>query len=113
MIRFRPNLSAHNIIIKTELNNARDTADIEAILRIGLMTAFDNVTHKAILEKLQKLYIYLYVCEVTRAYHVKQLIRGKIRSDDVELKSRQTPWGLVLSPFLLNVALLHLFTLTE
>ena len=55
---------------------------------MGLMKAFDNVTHKAILEKLQKLYIYLYVCEGTHKYHVKQLIRGKIRSDDVELKNR-------------------------
>lgn len=83
------------------------TLDTRAILGLDFTKAFDNVKHSAILDNLGRLglrkrvynYVSNFLCERTATLAV-----GGLNSHVIELGSRGTPQGSVLSPFLFNRA---------
>ncbi|KAM7287140.1 hypothetical protein ISCGN_030834 [Ixodes scapularis] len=114
MIGFRPHLSTQDVMlqIKHQILDARGrTAGLKAILGLDLTKAFDNVTHKAVLENLRDLGVgrkaYTYVRDFLSNRTAKLSI-GDIKSEEIELGSRGTPQGSVLSSFLFNVAMIGL-----
>ncbi|KAM7285205.1 hypothetical protein ISCGN_032163 [Ixodes scapularis] len=102
-------------VVLTRLNNHMENrglaAGLKAILALDLTKAFDNVTHKAVLENLRDLGVgrkaYTYVRDFLSNRTTKLSI-GDIKSEEIELGSRGTPEGSVLSPFLFNVAMIGL-----
>lgn len=115
MIGFRPKLSTQDVMIRLKhdiIDGAHcSPLDTRAILGIDLTKAFDCVRHTAILENLTKLglgrrtydYVSNFLSDRTATLSV-----GGIQSDTLELGSRGTPQGSVLSPFLFNVAMIGL-----
>lgn len=99
MIGFRPHLSTQDVMlqIKHQILDARGrTAGLKAILGLDLTKAFDNVTHKAVLENLRDLGVgrkaYTYVRDFLSNRTAKLSI-GDIKSEEIELGSRGTPQG--------------------
>lgn len=112
VIGFRPKLSTQDVMlqIKHRVIDA-GTADAKAILGLDLAKAFDNVSHKALLENLQDLGAGERTSECIKDFpseRTAEITIGEIRPEDIRLGSRGTPQGSVLSPFLFNVAMIKL-----
>ncbi|KAM7282580.1 hypothetical protein ISCGN_002726 [Ixodes scapularis] len=114
MIGFRPHLSTQAVMLQIKhqiLDVLGRAAGLKAILGLDLTKAFDNVTHKAVLEYLRDLGVgrkaYAYV-QYFLSNRTAKLTIGDKKSEEVELGSRGTPQGSVLFHFLFNVAMIGL-----
>ncbi|KAM7315714.1 hypothetical protein ISCGN_005497 [Ixodes scapularis] len=115
MIGFRPKLSTQDsmLLLRYDVIDGAHCSplDTRAILGLDLTKAFDNVKHSAILANLGKLglgrRVYDYISNFL-SDRTATLSIGGLQSDAMELGSRGTPQGSVLSPFLFNVAMIGL-----
>ncbi|XP_037521373.1 uncharacterized protein LOC119398612 [Rhipicephalus sanguineus] len=117
MIGFRPRLSTQDVMLQLQ-HQVLDTRqgpklDTRAVLGLDLTKAFDNVTHRAILEALSELNVgaktYSYIKDFL-SNRTATLTIGGLQSEVIKLGSKGTPQGSVLSPMLLNIALMGLPT---
>ncbi|KAM7295702.1 uncharacterized protein ISCGN_020975 [Ixodes scapularis] len=120
MIGFRPRLSTQDVMLRLQhqIIDGEECSplDTRAIVGLDLTKAFDNVKHAAILENLEQLEVgqrtYNYIRDFLSDRTVTLTVGG-VESGELELGSRGTPQGSVLSPFLFNVAMIGLPSLLE
>lgn len=115
MIGFRPKLSKQDVMLRLKHNiidgENCSPLDTRAILGLELTKAFDNVKHTVILENMDKLGMGRRTYEYARNFLTDRTATpavGGLQSSTLELGSRGTPQGSVLSPFLFNVAMMGL-----
>ncbi|KAG0421412.1 hypothetical protein HPB47_002672 [Ixodes persulcatus] len=120
MIGFRPKLSTQDVMLRLQhqIIDGEECSplDTRAIVGLDLTKAFDNVKHAAILENLEKLEVGQKTYDYIRDFlsdRTVTLTVGGVESGELELGSRGTPQGFVLSPFLFNVAMIGLPSLLE
>lgn len=115
MIGFRPGLSTQDVMLRLKHKildgEGCSPLDTRAILGLDLTKAFDSVKHEAIMESLEGLGVgtrtYNYVRDFL-SNRTARLVVGGVESDVIEIGSRGTPQGSVLSPFLFNAVMIGL-----
>ncbi|XP_075560007.1 uncharacterized protein LOC142591581 [Dermacentor variabilis] len=111
MIGFRGHLSTQDVMLQLseEVLHPRHAKRTRAILALDLTKAFDNVEHTAVLNALSDLHVggrtHAYVTAFLQAM-TAVLTVGELTTDKVQLGSRGTPQGSVLSPLLFNLTLI-------
>lgn len=118
MFGFRQLLSTQDILLllKEELIDHMSKNCKSSILTIDVKSAFDNVSHEAILRNLAST-----GCGSKTYGYVRNFLTGRtatvgishLRSKELRLPDKGTPQGSVISPLLFNVALLKLPRLLE
>ena len=112
MVGFRAKLSTQDIMLKIKhqiIDAGFATQDTKVIVGLDLKKAFDNTSHKAILENLQELGVGKRVYDYIKDFltnRTARIIVGERESQEFSLGSKGTPQGSVLSPFLFNVAMI-------
>lgn len=113
MFGFRPHLSTQDILLqlREDILSQASKHTPKAILALDLKGAFDNVNHETILQNLnnlgcgERMYSYIRDFLTDRTAVIK--IEDK-RSQPINIGSKGTPQGAVLSPLLFNIALINL-----
>lgn len=112
MFGFRARLSTQDVLLqlKEEVlgdNNIPKYGE-NIVMALDLKAAFDNVSHKAVLESLNKIscgertfeYVKTFLTDRTATITI-----GNVKSKETSVPNRGTPQGAVLSPLLFNLAL--------
>ncbi|XP_077560416.1 protein YkfC-like [Haemaphysalis longicornis] len=112
MIGFRPSLSTQDAmkLIKYQIID-RDTRNVRAILGLYLENAFDSVSHAHILDSISKLGLGHNFHAFISSFlgHRKATLKiGDLKSEPIQLGTRGTPQGSVVSPLLFNIAMCKL-----
>ncbi|XP_037512407.1 uncharacterized protein LOC119389277 [Rhipicephalus sanguineus] len=112
MIGFRAKLSTQDAmkLLKHQVID-RNTRDTRAILGLDLEKAFDNVAHSFVLRSIAELGLGARFYEYTKSFLTRRkatLRAGDLVSEEIELGSRGTPQGSVISPTLFNLAMVGL-----
>ncbi|KAM7308121.1 hypothetical protein ISCGN_011755 [Ixodes scapularis] len=109
MIGFRPHLCTQDIMLQIEHDIVDSRSkDAKVILGLDLTKAFDNVKHESILTGLSNLNVGTKTFNYVRNFLSGRTVCVKFQSIEspvLELGSRGTPQGSVLSPLLFNVAM--------
>ncbi|XP_070392650.1 protein YkfC-like [Dermacentor albipictus] len=109
MVGFRPALSTQDamLLIKRQIID-EDTRDTRGILALDLSKAFDNISHRFVLNAISDLGLgprfHAYVSSFLRDLEATVKI-GQIKSKEFTLGARGTPGGAVISPLLFNIAM--------
>ncbi|XP_077540997.1 uncharacterized protein LOC144153218 [Haemaphysalis longicornis] len=87
-----------------------ETRDTKAVLGLDLQSAFDKVTHSAILSQVSNLNLgersYEYI-KVFLSGRTSELRAGDLKMDEKTLGSQGTPQGSVISPMLFNLVMIQ------
>ncbi|XP_075543784.1 putative nicotine oxidoreductase [Dermacentor variabilis] len=113
MFGFRANLSTQDVLlqIKEEILNKIPKAGGNVIMALDVKGAFDNVSHGAIMEGLNKTNCGKRVHDYVREFLSKRTATvglGDLRSDTFDTPNKGTPQGSVISPILFNIAMIGL-----
>ncbi|XP_072143557.1 putative nicotine oxidoreductase [Dermacentor andersoni] len=113
MFGFRANLSTQDVLlqIKEAILNKISKAGENIIMALDIKGAFDNVSHRAIMEGLNKTNCSKRVYHYVRALLSKRTATvglGDLRSDILDTPNKGTPQGSVISPILFNIAMIGL-----
>ncbi|XP_077547772.1 uncharacterized protein LOC144160025 [Haemaphysalis longicornis] len=109
IIGFRQHLSTQDAMIQIRHQIIDDkTRDNKAILGLDLESAFDKVTHAAVLRQVSELNMgersYQYIKDFLTGRSA-ELRAGELQADEKELGSQGTPQGAVISPMLFNLVM--------
>lgn len=110
MIGFRPKLCTQDILwqVQNDILNPAPIRATRTVLALDIHKAFDNVSHRAILENVSNMNVgkrtYTYITTFLKG-RTATLNIGNIESKTIELGTRGTPQGAVLSPFLFNTTM--------
>lgn len=110
MFGFRPHLSTQDVHLQLKelvINNLSKSQP-SSILALDVQGAFDNVTHAAILNRLQTLNCGAAAYNYVRAFltgRTATLHLGPHASEKFSTPAKGTPQGSVISPMLFNIAL--------
>lgn len=107
---FRPHTSTQDVLlwIYKDLLESPKKCQTRCILALDLKGAFDNVSHKSVLEGLSYINCGRRTFEYIRSFLTNRtatLTLGSMTSKVYKLGSKGTPQGAVLSPLLFNLAL--------
>ncbi|KAG0436140.1 hypothetical protein HPB47_018122 [Ixodes persulcatus] len=112
MIGFRASLSTQDAmkLLKHQIFN-NNTRDVRAILALDLEKAFDNITHAHIQDSISEQGLgdmfHKFVSSFLRSRKATLKI-DDLKSDPVDLGPKGTPQGVLVSPFLFNIAMCKL-----
>ncbi|XP_077530885.1 uncharacterized protein LOC144142925 [Haemaphysalis longicornis] len=111
IIGFRQHLSTQDAMIQIRHQIIDDkTRDNKAILGLDLESAFDKVTHAAVLRQVSELNMgersYQYIKDFLTG-RTAELRAGELQADEKELGSQGTPQGAVISPMLFNLVMIR------
>lgn len=111
MLGFRARLSTQDamLLIQQDLLENPSKVDCRAILALDIKSAFDNVSHAAILSQVEQLglgkrtynYVRAFLTDRTASLHV-----GHLQLEERKLGSTGAPQGAVISPFLFNLVMM-------
>lgn len=112
MIGFRAKLSTQDAmkLLKHQVIDC-NTRDMRAILGLDLEKAFDNVTHSFVLRSIAELGLGVRFYKYVKSFLTRRratLSVGDLVSEEIELGSRGTPQGSVISPTLFNLVMVGL-----
>uniref|UniRef100_A0A023FIQ1 Putative rte all n=1 Tax=Amblyomma cajennense TaxID=34607 RepID=A0A023FIQ1_AMBCJ len=113
MFGFRKYLSTQDLLlqIKEEVLTTVPKYGENILLALNLKAAFDNVSHRAVLEGLSKLGCGQRIFNYVKAFlnnRTATIGIGGIRTDTFNSPEKGTPQGSVLSPMLFNIAMIGL-----
>lgn len=113
MFGFRPNLSTQDILLllKEEVLTNVPTAGENIVMAIDIKGAFDNVSHKAILDGLAETNCGQRTYQYVQNFLTKRTAVIKVGEDESKVfhpPSKGTPQGAVISPTLFNIAMIGL-----
>nr|XP_050037978.1 putative nicotine oxidoreductase [Dermacentor andersoni] len=113
MFGFWANLSTQDVLlqIKEDILNKIPKAGKNIIMALDVKGAFDNVSHGAIMEGLNKTNCRKKVHDYVRALLSKHTVTvglGDLRSDTFDTPNKGTLQGSVISPILFNITMIGL-----
>ncbi|KAH7954778.1 hypothetical protein HPB49_021774 [Dermacentor silvarum] len=114
VIVFRKHMYTQDAMLAIqEIYRAHSTSQLRAIVELGIKAAFDNVTHRTVLEGLQAVKPRRKPYNYVKWFLTNRTVTVKISEDELEKRhlTRGVPQGSILSPTLFSLALSKLPTL--